>query len=119
MLADVRVNHGTHAVVTDRRLDERTGDAEFFDANAVITAGPRTGDATDLAELRGVAPVSIPPVLIGSGVTVANAAELPFVAGVLVVASALREEGAWRTPVSTAKTASLLRTVALVLRDRT
>ena len=117
VFADVHVKHGSHAVVADRSLAELTRDAEFFDADAVIATGSRTGDATDLEELRGIAEATTLPVLVGSGVTEGNAAELLDVADGLIVASALKEDGVWWTPVSKAKTASLIRTLAPVLHD--
>lgn len=100
IFADVHVKHGSHAIVADRSLAELTRDAEFFDADAVIATGQRTGDAADLQEASTIAASTNLPLLIGSGVTVGNAGELLRVADGLIVASSLKEEGVWWTPVS-------------------
>jgi len=100
VFADVHVKHGSHAIVADRSLAELTRDAEFFDADAVIATGHRTGDAADLQEASTIAGSTSLPLLIGSGVTPENAGDLLRVADGLIVASSLKEEGVWWTPVS-------------------
>jgi len=100
IFADVHVKHGSHAIVADRSIPELTRDAEFFDADVVIATGQRTGDAADLSEVRTIADATNLPVLIGSGVTSANAGDLLGIADGLIVASSLKEEGVWWTPVS-------------------
>lgn len=103
IFADVHVKHGSHAIVADRSISELTRDAEFFDADVVIATGQRTGDAADLSEVRTIADATSLPVLIGSGVTSANAGDLLGIADGLIVASSLKEEGVWWTPVSERK----------------
>ncbi len=103
IFADVHVKHGSHAIVADRSVPELTRDAEFFDADVVIATGQRTGDAADLTEVRTIADATSLPVLIGSGVTSENAGDLLSIADGLIVASSLKEEGVWWTPVSERK----------------
>jgi predicted TIM-barrel enzyme len=103
VFADVHVKHGAHAIVADRTLEELTRDLEFFDADAVIVTGQRTGDAADLGELRAVRAATQLPLLVGSGVTTANVGAILGVADGVIVASALKEEGVWWTPVAEAK----------------
>ena len=103
VFADVHVKHGSHAIVADRSIPELTRDAEFFDADAVIATGSRTGDAAQLGEVRTIRDATQLPLLIGSGVTPDNVGELLSVADGVIVASALKEEGVWWTPVSQAK----------------
>ena len=45
IFADSHVKHGAHAITADRTVAELTRDLEFFDADAVIATGQRTGDA--------------------------------------------------------------------------
>lgn len=111
IFADVHVKHGSHAIVADRSVQELTRDAEFFDADAVIVTGQRTGDAADLQEVRTVADATALPVLIGSGVSTENAGDLLTVARGLIVASSLKEEGVWWTPVSERKVATFMTAV--------
>lgn len=103
VFADVHVKHGSHAIVSDRSIPELTRDAEFFDADVVIATGQRTGDAAQLEEVRIIKESTHLPLLIGSGVTKENVADLLSVADGVIVASSLKEEGVWWTPVSEAK----------------
>lgn len=108
VFADVHVKHGSHAIVADRSIPEMTRDAEFFDADVVIATGQRTGDAARLDEVRTIKEATQLPLLIGSGVTEENIADLLSVADGVIVASSLKEEGVWWTPVSEAKVRSLM-----------
>lgn len=108
IFADVHVKHGSHAIVADRSIPELARDAEFFDADVVIATGQRTGDAADLDEVRTIAEATSLPVLIGSGVTTSNAGELLSIADGLIVASSLKEEGVWWTPVSERKVSEFM-----------
>jgi uncharacterized protein len=112
VFADVHVKHGAHAIVADRSLAELTRDVEFFDADVVIATGQRTGDAADLEEVRAIARATDLPIVIGSGVTVENAGALLEVVDGLIVASSLKEEGVWWTPVSERKVAAFMASVA-------
>ena len=108
VFADVHVKHGAHAIVADRSLEELTRDVEFFDADAVIVTGQRTGHGADLHELRTVRGATQLPLLVGSGVSEANVGAILEVADGVIVASALKEEGVWWTPVSEAKVRSFM-----------
>lgn len=103
IFTDVHVKHGSHAIVGDRTIEEMTRDAEFFNADAVIATGQRTGDAAQTDEVRTIGNATHLPLLIGSGVTQDNVGELFKVAQGVIVASSLKEEGVWWTPVSEAK----------------
>lgn len=97
-----------HAIVADRTLEALTRDVEFFDADAVIVTGQRTGDAADLGERRAVRTATPLPLLVGSGVTGANVGAILGVTDGVIVASALEEAGVWWTPVSEAKARAFL-----------
>lgn len=109
--ADVHVKHGSHAIVADRSIPELTRDAEFFDADVVIATGQRTGDVAQLDEVRTIKESTQLPLLIGSGVTEANVGGLLSVADGVIVASSLKEDGVWWTPVSEAKVRSFMEVV--------
>ena len=111
VFADVHVKHGAHAITADRSLAELTRDLEFFDADAVIVTGQRTGDGVDVAELRTVRAATQLPLLVGSGVTEANVGEILAVADGVIIASALKEDGVWWNPVSEARVRSFMRVV--------
>jgi uncharacterized protein len=99
IFADVHVKHGAHAITADRSLEELARDVEFFDADATIVTGERTGDAAAMDELRAIAAATTLPVLVGSGVTPANVGETLAVADGVIVASALKRDGVWWNPV--------------------
>jgi uncharacterized protein len=112
IFADVHVKHGSHAIVADRSIEELTRDAEFFDADVVIATGQRTGDAAALTEVRTIKEATQLPLLIGSGVTEENALDLLQLADGVIVASSLKEEGVWWTPVSEQKVRKLMNVVS-------
>jgi membrane complex biogenesis BtpA family protein len=95
IFADVHVKHGAHAIVADRTLAELTRDAEFFDADAVIVTGQRTGDSADPKELEAVGKATKLPTMVGSGVTPDNVASIFKHADAVIVASALKRNGGW------------------------
>lgn len=93
ILADVLVKHaapppGTHAAAAARDLWHRGG------ADALIVTGAATGEAVDVARLEAVRrAVPDAPILAGSGVTAANAAEVLRHANGAIVGSAVQREG--------------------------
>lgn len=106
--ADVHVKHGSHAIVADRSLREQVLDAEFFDADALIATGQRTGGETDLTELEEIKDAASLPVVVGSGLTVENAKRILSIADGAIVASSLKEDGNWWSPVSVEKVKRLM-----------
>jgi uncharacterized protein len=99
VFADAHVKHGAHAIVEDRPIAELVRDVEFFSADAVIATGQRTGHAADVDYIRLFREATALPLLVGSGVTPANAAQILSVANGVIVGSALKEEGVWWNPV--------------------
>jgi membrane complex biogenesis BtpA family protein len=99
VFADVHVKHGAHAIVGDRSIAELTRDAEFFDADAVIATGQRTGDTATLDEVGAVREATALPLLVGSGVNASNVGDLLGTADGVIVASSLKAGGVWWNPV--------------------
>lgn len=95
VFADAHVKHGAHAIVADRPLDELVKDLVFFDADAIIATGQRTGHAADLGYIRAIKEAAGLPTLVGSGVTPDNAADILAVVDGVIVASALKHDGVW------------------------
>jgi predicted TIM-barrel enzyme len=117
IFADAHVKHGAHAIVADRSVPELVRDVEFFDADAVIATGQRTGDAATTEEIRTVRSGTALPILVGSGVSVDNIDTiLPLVDGA-IVASSLKEGGVWWNRVETARVTAFMTKVRMV-RDR-
>lgn len=103
VFADSHVKHGAHAITADRTIGELTRDLAFFDADAVIATGQRTGDSAALDEIDVIAAATRLPVLVGSGVTVNNVGEILERTQGVIVASSLKEGGVWWNPVEPAR----------------
>lgn len=103
VFADAHVKHGAHAIVGDRSLEELVRDVAFFDADAIIATGQRTGDAASVDYLRQIRAATTLPLLVGSGCTRHNVAEILSVVDAVIVASSLKVDGVWWNPVEQAK----------------
>lgn len=99
VFADSHVKHGSHAITADRSVAELTRDLAFFDVDAVIATGQRTGNAATMEEINEVADATNLPVLVGSGVTSDNIAQILTRAEAVIVASSLKQGGVWWNPV--------------------
>jgi uncharacterized protein len=117
IFADAHVKHGAHAIVADRSIPELVRDVEFFDADAVIATGQRTGDAATTEEIRTIRGGTALPVLVGSGVTVDNLDTILPLVDAVIVASALKEGGVWWNRVEKARVAAFM-AKAKTIRDR-
>ena len=76
VFADAHVKHGAHAIVADRPVEELVKDLVFFDADAIIATGQRTGHAADLSYISMIKEAAGLPTLVGSGVTPDNANDI-------------------------------------------
>lgn len=99
VFADSHVKHGSHAIVADRSIAELTRDLAFFDADAVIATGQRTGNAATIEELEEIAAATNLPLLVGSGVDKTNVVEILKRTSGVIVASSLKAGGVWWNPV--------------------
>ncbi|PEI03878.1 BtpA family membrane complex biogenesis protein [Pantoea agglomerans] len=95
VFADSHVKHGSHAIVADRSIQELTRDVDFFEADAVIATGQRTGDSATLDEIDEIRAATTLPLLVGSGVTPANVCQILARTQAVIVASALKVDGVW------------------------
>jgi membrane complex biogenesis BtpA family protein len=108
VFADSHVKHGAHAITADRPIAELTRDLAFFDADAVIATGQRTGDAATMEEIDAVAAATHLPLLVGSGVTPQNVAAILARTQGIIVASSLKVDGVWWNPVEPARVRALV-----------
>ena len=108
IFADAHVKHGSHAIVADRSIPELVRDVEFFDADAVIATGQRTGDAATTEEIQTIRGGTALPVLVGSGVSVNNLDTILPLVDAVIVASALKEDGVWWNRVEKARVAAFM-----------
>ncbi len=103
VFADTHVKHGAHAITADRTIAELTRDLAFFDADAVIATGLRTGDAATIDEIDAVRSATHLPLLVGSGVTPDNVVAILARTDGVIVASSLKEGGMWWNSVDGAR----------------
>jgi uncharacterized protein len=109
VFADAHVKHGAHAIVADRALAELVRDVEFFDADAIIATGQRTGDPASLDYLKQIRAATHLPLLVGSGCTCDNVASILSVVDAVIVASSLKESGVWWNPVDEERVKAFMR----------
>lgn len=117
VFADAHVKHGSHAIVADRSIPELARDLAFFDADAVIATGQRTGDSATLEEIEEIAGATHLPLLVGSGVTSANVVEILARTSGVIVASSLKEGGVWWNPVDSGRVKDFVAAAAPGLAD--
>ncbi|MBK4783766.1 MAG: BtpA/SgcQ family protein [Pantoea sp. Pent] len=100
---DSHVKHGSHAIVADRSIQELTRDVDFFEADAVIATGQRTGDSATLSEIDEIRAATALLLLVGSGVTPDNVCQILGRTQGVIVASTLKVDGVWWNPVELAR----------------
>ena len=108
IFADSHVKHGSHAIVADRTIEELTRDLAFFDADAVIATGQRTGNPATLEEIDTVGSATTLPLLVGSGVTSDNVNAILGRTDGVIVASSLKREGNWWNEVEVERVRDLV-----------
>ena len=111
VFADVHVKHGSHFIISDRHFEEQVADVEFFDADAVIVSGSRTGAETPLDRVVRAKQATRLPVLIGSGLNPSNAESPLRVADGAIVGSYLRKDGKFWNPVDYSRLKELMSVV--------
>lgn len=117
VFADSHVKHGSHSITADRSVAELTRDLAFFDVDAVIATGQRTGNSATIEEIEEVADATSLPVLVGSGVTQENIAQILTRASAVIVASSLKEGGVWWNPVDPARVRDFVNAATPALGD--
>lgn len=81
----------------------------------MIATGQRTGNSATPDEIRAIAAATHLPLLVGSGVTPANVAEILGLTQGVIVASSLKVNGVWWNPVEPARVAALMTAAAPAL----
>ncbi len=116
IFADVHVKHGSHAIVGDRPVSQQAADVEFYDADVAIATGNRTGESVPESEISGIREGTRLPIIAGSGVSPANAAEILGALDGAIIGSSLKVDGVWWNPVELERVRALVERVK-PLRD--
>ena len=112
--ADVKKKHAAHAATADVSLVETVEAAELSGAEAVIVTGAATGKETSTKDLVAARGATKLPVVVGSGVTVENAAAMLEWADALIVGSSLKKNGNWREAVDLERVKAVVAVVRAV-----
>lgn len=105
--ADIQTKYTTN--ITPQPLRQSAIDAENAGADVLIVTGAATGQATPLDAVADVKTVTRLPVVVGSGTTAANVADVLRIADGAIVGSALKVEGKAARPVDADRTAAFMR----------
>ncbi|MEO3999567.1 BtpA/SgcQ family protein [Mesorhizobium sp. CAU 1732] len=117
VFTDSHVKHGAHAITADRTIQELTRDLAFFDADAIIATGQRTGNAATVEEIEEIGAATHLPLLVGSGVDKTNIVEILKRTSGVIVASSLKQGGVWWNPVDPARVKSFIEAAQPALGD--
>jgi len=108
ILADVQAKHAVPLAPVPIELETRDAVARGL-ADGLVVTGVATGEPTamgDLKKVRGAAPGM--PLLVGSGATADNAAELLSIADGLIVGTSVKRDGVLANPVEAARVRRLV-----------
>ena len=95
IFTDIKKKHSAHAITADVDIAQTAQAAVFFLTDGLILTGATTGAAASVEELRAVAAVAQPPILIGSGITAENLADYQPHADAVIVGSNVKQGGHW------------------------
>lgn len=104
--ADVQTKYTTSLVPQPITVSAQA--AQNAGADAIIVTGAATGSATPLEDVAAVKEVARLPVLVGSGTTVNNVADVLRLADGAIVGSALKTGGSAANPVSAERAAAFM-----------
>ncbi len=116
VFADVKKKHAAHAITGDVDLAETAAAAELAGADGVIVTGSATGQPTRPEDVRSVRQRVATLVLVGSGTTPENVAELAPHADAFIVGSYLKRDGRWSHPPDKGRVAEMVRAIRAARR---
>lgn len=105
--ADVKKKHASHALTADLTLEDIVAALPEHAAHAAIVTGATTGQGPTPDDLRRARDGGPLPVVVGSGLSVQNAAELVPLADGFIVGSSIKVDGDWRQPVDPGRAKAL------------
>jgi membrane complex biogenesis BtpA family protein len=109
IFADIKKKHSAHAITGDVTLAQTAHGADFFAADGLVVTGAATGapaQAADLIEAKQAAPDL--PLLVGSGVTPENIAQMFEHADGVIVGSFMKADGLWSNAIDPARAAAIV-----------
>ena len=116
VFADIYVKHGSHYIVSDVSLEYQAERVAELGADAVVVSGLRTGGETPVDRLAAVKRAVDKPVLVGSGLTPANAEKLMRYADGAIVGTYFKRDGVLSNPVDVERVRRLVEAVKRLRR---
>jgi len=99
VFTDIKKKHASHAATADLSIAETAALLELHRSDGAIVTGGATGSPPAIADLEAVRNATPLPVLIGSGLTTENLADLAQLADAYIVGSVFKEKGHWNAPL--------------------
>jgi uncharacterized protein len=109
IFVDVKKKHASHALTADISLTEAVEAAEFFGADGVIITGQATGKPAALEDIKAARRATRLPILVGSGVTPENIAQVFEHADAAIVGSSIKRGGVWSNAVDVKRCKALVK----------
>jgi uncharacterized protein len=110
--ADVKKKHSSHAITADISLGLTAETVAFMRGDAVIITGSVTGDPPRLQDVAEAQSHCHLPVVLGSGVTAANAGDFYEAADGFIVGTYFKVDGHWAQTVDPRRVEAFMEVIA-------
>lgn len=95
IFTDIKKKHSSHSLTADVSITATAEAAEFFLSDGIIITGNSTGQEASIQELTLVKQAVKIPVIIGSGISIANLGNYFEKADAFIVGSSIKKHGKW------------------------
>jgi len=100
IFTDVQKKHSSHAITTDISIKEHVETASYFRSDGIIVTGSSTGKEALISDVKTAYQNTSLPVIIGSGITIANIENYWDFADAFIVGSGFKFDGKWENSIS-------------------
>ena len=115
--ADVKKKHSAHAITADVSLGLTAEAVEFMRADAVIVTGAVTGDPCRLEDVQEARAHCRLPILLGSGVTVANLGQYFDLADGFIIGTHFKRDSRWTDTVDPRRVSAFMDALSRVRKS--
>ena len=100
IFTDVQKKHSSHAITADISIREHVETASYFRSDGIIITGSSTGKEALIDDVKTAYQHTSLPVIIGSGITIANIENYWNFADAFIVGSGFKFDGKWENSIS-------------------
>ncbi len=100
IFTDIKKKHSSHAITQDVSLLDTAKAARFFLSDGVVVTGSHTGESASIDELKTLKEALDFPVIVGSGITLDNAATYFPICDAMIVGSYFKDKGYWENDLN-------------------